>query len=96
MGDKGGEPVDMDTKLDFNKVSFFDAGGVFLEGTVVATYFIGRDAGGEGESFENGFFIIDFGEVFVDLAVGPEAEFEYFAANCDLLDEFGEDLWVVG
>ena len=32
MTSKGGKSVDMDTEFNFDKISFFDAGGVFLEG----------------------------------------------------------------
>ena len=50
------------------------------------------DGCGEGHSFEDSFFIIDFGEFLVDLVVTPEAEFEDFTADGYLFDEFSEYL----
>lgn len=32
---------------------------------------IDRDSGREGESFEDGFFVVNFAEFLVDEAVGP-------------------------
>ena len=54
--------------------------------------FVDGDGGGESHSFEDSFFIIDFGEFFVDETVAPEAEFEYLATHRDLFDEFGQHL----
>ena len=92
MGDKSCESVDMHSEFDLYKVPFFDVGGIFLQGAKVATDLIDGDGGGEGESLENWFFIIDFGEFFIDEAIGPEAEFEDFGVDGYLLDEFGENL----
>ena len=38
------------------------------------------DGGRESHSFEDSFFIIDFGEFFIDLVVAPEAELKDFTA----------------
>lgn len=82
---EGREAVDMGSQFNFDEVSLLDGGGVFLEGRIVATDFIDGDGGGEGKALEGGLFVIDFGELFVDEAVGPEAELEDLRAHCDLL-----------
>ena len=38
------------------------------------------DGCGEGHSFEDSFFIIDFREFLIDLVVAPEAELKDFTA----------------
>lgn len=86
MASESGESVDMDSKFNFDKISFLDAGGVFLEGRVVSTDLIDGYGGGEGESLEDRFFIIDFGEFLVDETVTPQAEFEDFTADGDLFE----------
>lgn len=73
VADKGSESVDMDTEFDFDEISFFDDGGVFWVGGVVCAYFVGADGGGEGQSFEYWFFVIDLRQFFIDLSVCPEA-----------------------
>lgn len=89
VASNGDESIDVYSEFDLDEVSFLDVGGVLLHGGVVGTDFVDGNSCGEAESLEDCFFIIDFGEVFVDLSVGPEAELKDFAADCDLLDEFG-------
>ena len=84
MASESGKSVNMDSKFNFNKISFFDAGGILLKGRVVSTDLIDGDCGGEGESLEDRFFIINFGEFLVDETVTPQAEFEDFTADGDL------------
>lgn len=71
----------MDSKFDFYEISFFDVDGFFGYGGKVGTDFVDGDGGWEGKSFEDWFFIIDFGEFFVDLIVSPQAEFEDFGSD---------------
>ena len=73
MTDKGSESVDMDTEFDFDKISFFDDGGIVWGGGIVSAYFIGADGGGEGQSFEYWFFVIDLRQFLIDLSISPEA-----------------------
>ena len=91
MADEGSETVDVNSEFNFDEVAFLDAGGVFLEWGVVAADLVDGDGGGEGEALEGGLFIIDLREFFVDLAVGPEAQFEDLGADCDLLEQSAED-----
>ena len=79
----------MYSKFYFDKISFFDVGGIFLKRWIVSTDLVDWDGSREGKSFENGFFIIDFGKFFVDETITPEAKFEDFASDSNLLDEFG-------
>ena len=92
VGGQGGKSIDMDSEFNFDEIPFLDGGGVLLEGRIVSADLVGGDGGGEGETLEDGFFIIDFGEFFVDETVAPEAEFEYLATHRDLFDEFGQHL----
>ena len=92
MGDKRGKSINMDTELYFDKISFLDVDWVFLEGWEMSADLVDGDGCGEGHSFEDSFFIIDFGEFLVDLVVAPEAEFEDFTAYWYLFDEFSEYL----
>ena len=71
MSDKWSESINMDTELYFNKVSFLDIDWILLEWWEMSTDLVDRNGGGEGHSFEDGFFIIDFGEFFVDETVTP-------------------------
>jgi len=63
--------VNVNTKFEFNKISFLDGGGVFLKRWIVAADFVDWDSGGEGKSFENWLFVIDLGKFFVDKTVRP-------------------------
>ena len=92
VASKGGKSIDMDSELNFDEVSFFDAGGIFLEGRVVSADLVDGDGRGEGKSLEDGFFIINFGEFLVDEAVAPQAELEDLASDGHLFEEFGENL----
>ena len=92
VASEGSESVDMDSEFNFDEVSFFDAGGILLEGRVVSADLVDGEGGGEGESLEDGFFIINFGEFLVDEAVAPQAELEDLASDGDLFEEFGENL----
>jgi hypothetical protein len=58
--DEGREAIDMCSEFNFEEVSLLDGGGVFLEGRIIAADLIDGDGGGEGESLENWFFVIDF------------------------------------
>ena len=58
----------------------------------MSTDLVDRNGGGEGHSFEDGFFIIDFGEFFVDETVTPQTELKDFATNRDLFDKFAENI----
>jgi len=86
------ESIDVHSDFNFDEVSLLDVGGVLLDGGVISTDLVGGDGGGEGEAFEDGFFIIDLGKFLVDEAVAPEAEFEDLASDGYLFDEFGENL----
>lgn len=63
-----------------------------MKGSIVATNFVDRNAGGEGATLKNGFFVVDFGEFLVDLDIGEKAELKDFGANGDFFDESGEDI----
>ena len=66
MTNKCGKSINMNSEFNFNKISFFDVGGIFLERCIVSTDLVDGDGGGRGESFEDRFFIVDFGEFLVD------------------------------
>lgn len=59
--DEGREAIDVCSEFYFDEVSLLDGGGVFLEGRIIGADLIDGDGGGEGESLENWFFVIDFG-----------------------------------
>ena len=92
MSNEGGKSIDVGTEFDLDEISFLDGSWVFEEGGIVGTDLVGGDAGGEGDALEDGFFVVDFGEFFVDLEIGEEAEFEDFGADRDFFEEFGEDV----
>ena len=94
VSNKGSEPIDVYSQLDFDEITFLDEGGVLLKGSKVTAYFVGGDGGGEGEALEDWFFIIDLGEFLVDLAVGPEAELEGLGTNYDLFEKTTENLCI--
>ena len=94
VGGQSCESINVDSKFNFDEVSFLDGGRILLKGWIVSADLISRDGGGEGKTLEDGFFIIDFWEFFVDETVAPETEFEDLGPNRDLFDEFGQDLWI--
>ena len=92
VGGEGGEPVDVGAQLELDQVALLNGGRVLLQRGVVAADLVDGDGGREGEALEDRLFVIDLGELLVDEAVGPEAELEDLGADCDLLDELGEDV----
>ena len=77
----------MNSQFYLDEVSFFDVGGVFLEGSIVAADLVDGDGGGEGEALEGRFFVIDLGQFIVDLAVRIQAEFVGLGAYSQLLQQ---------
>lgn len=92
--DKGWESINVNTEFYLDEIAFFNGGGVFWEWRVIGTGFIDWDTGGESESFECGFFVIDFTELFVNKVVTEDTKFDDLRSDCDFLDEFGEDVWI--
>ena len=92
VGSEGSETIDMGSKLELDQIALLDGGGILLEGRVIATDLVDGDGGRESQTLEDWFFVIDLGELLVDEAVGPEAELEDLGADCNLLDELGEDV----
>lgn len=94
VSNEGSKAINMHSEFDFNEITFLDVDRFFLERGKIAAYFVDGDGGGEGKTLEDRFFIIDLGEFLIDLAVGPEAEFEDLATNCDLFKETTENICI--
>lgn len=92
VGGEGSETVDVRAELELDEIALLDGIGILLEGRVIAADLVDGDGGRESQALEDRFFVIDLGELLVDEAVGPEAELEDLGADCDLLDELGEDV----
>lgn len=54
--------------------------------------FIDRDCGGESQSLESGFLVIDFAKFFVDEVVGENAQVNNLWAYRDFFNEFRKDI----
>lgn len=59
----------------------------------MCAYFIDGDGGGEGESFEGGFFVVDFTEFFVDEVISKDTQVDDFGADRYFFDEFRENIY---
>ncbi len=61
----------------------------------MTTDFIDGDGGGEGESLEGGLLVIYFAELLVDQIVAENAQIDDFGSDCDFLDQFSQDVWII-
>ena len=92
--DEGWESINVNTELYLDEITFFNSCGVFWEWRVIGADFVNWDTSWEGKSFESGFFVIDFAELFVNEIVAEDAKFDDLRSDCDFFDEFGEDVWI--
>jgi hypothetical protein len=92
---EGSKAIDMYSEFDFDEITFLDVGGIFLKRGKISAYFVGGDGGRGGETLEDGLFIIDLVEIFIDLTVSPEAKFEGFGTNYNLFEEATENLCII-
>lgn len=58
----------------------------------MTTDFIDRNGGGEGQTLESGFLVVDFAELFVDEVIAENAKVNDLGSDGDLFDEFGKDV----
>jgi hypothetical protein len=72
VGDKWSESINMYSKLYLYEISFFNICWVFGERCIVSTYFVDRNSSWKGNPLKGWFFVINFRELFIYLAIWPE------------------------
>jgi len=80
----------MSSELNLHEISLLDGGVILRKRSVVSADFVDGYGSRESNSFENGFFVVDFADLFIDEIVSPNAELEHFSSHCYLLNEFSQ------
>ena len=81
MGSESSESIDMSAQFDFDEIALLDGGGLLRHWGVVATDFVDRDAGGEGDSLEDLFLVEDFAQFVDEGRVAEQTQVEDLGAD---------------
>ena len=93
MTNKGWETINVNTEFNLDEITFLDGNWVLGKGWIVATDFIDWNGSGEGKTFENGFFVVDFVQLIVNKVITENAKINDLRSNGNFLDEFGKNVW---
>ena len=90
MAYKSRETIDMDSKVDFDQISFLNRNGILGKRRIVCTYFIHRNTCGEGKSFECGLFIIHLTQLLIHQTITENTQLNNLRSNCYFLYQLSQ------